>query len=181
MLLATAIAFGSIGLFVSALVKRTQAATVINLVTTIAVTVGATFLFVFWSVMTANGLLPNQPAARETSPLDELTRRPPEALLYFNPFVTQLDVICGTETGFGGTCSIIGAVTGNDQQLGGVAPDATGQPFGVARDTYWPKSVAAMLVTSAVLVMLAVQLVSPTRRWHLRRRRRPSPAAVGGA
>ena len=39
-LVGTAIVFGTIGLFVSALVKRTQAATVINLVTLLALTVG---------------------------------------------------------------------------------------------------------------------------------------------
>ena len=103
-LFATAIAFGSMGLFVSALVKRTQAATVINLVMTIVLTAGATFIFVFWSSMTANGFLPNEAARRDDSLVATLTRRPPEVLLYFNPFVAQLDVICGTETGFGGTC-----------------------------------------------------------------------------
>ncbi len=175
-LLGTAVAFGSLGLFVSALVKRTQAATVINLVMTITLTVGATIVFVFWSVMTANGLLPNGNPVRDTSPLSSLTRRPPEALLYFNPFVTQLDVICGTETGFGGTCSIIGAVTGSDNMFGGGAVDANGQPFGVGHDTYWPRSFAAMLITSVLLVIVSVQLVSPTRRWRLRRRRSPSPA-----
>ena len=127
-LFATAICFGSMGLFVSAFVKRTQAATVINLVTTIVVTAGATFLFVFWSSMTANGFLPNQPAQRDDSPISNLTRRPPEALLYFNPFVAQLDVICGTETGFGGTCQIIAAVTDFDSVVNGNIGD---QGFGV--------------------------------------------------
>lgn len=171
-LLGTAVAFGSIGLFVSALVKRTQAATVINLVTTITVTVGATIVFVFWSVMTQNGLLPN-PAARDTSPLAALTRRPPEALLYLNPFVTQLDVICGTETGVGTTCSIIDAVTGNNVQR--IAPDVVSQRLDVLRDTYWPRALIAMVVLSIVLVIASVQLVSPTRRWRIRRRRRPPP------
>ncbi len=171
-LLGTAIAFGSIGLFVSALVKRTQAATVINLVLTITVTVGATFLFVFWSVMTSNGLLPNQAVTRDASPLTSLTRRPPEALLYFNPFVAQVDVICGTETGLGGTCSIIGSVTGSDGRF--VAAD-TITSLGQQRDTYWPRAVAAMLIVSVILVVLSVQLVSPTRRWRIRRRRTMPP------
>jgi ABC-type transport system involved in multi-copper enzyme maturation permease subunit len=170
-LLGTAIAFGSIGLFVSALVKRTQAATVINLVTTIAVTVGATFLFAFWSVMTQNGLLPNTTATRDSSPLAAITRRPPEALLYLNPFVTQVDVICGTESGGGGTCSIIDAVTGANTLGQDVSNGIVSQPFAGRRDSYWPRAMAAMLIVSAVLVILAVQLVSPTRRWRLRRRR----------
>jgi hypothetical protein len=166
-LLGTAIAFGSIGLFVSALVKRTQAATVINLVTTIAVTAGATFVFVFWSVMTQNGLLPNG-VPRDESPVAALTRRPPEALLYLNPFIAQLDVVCGTETGSGGTCSIIATITGNQ------AANAVGlpQPGASDHDTYWPRAVAFMAVLSLLLVIASVQLVSPTRRWRLRRRRR---------
>jgi hypothetical protein len=39
------------------------------------------------------------------------------------------------------------------------------------RDSFWPQAAIAWLVTSAVLVLLAVQLVSPTRRWHVLRRR----------
>lgn len=174
-LLATALVFGSIGLFVSALVKRTQAATVINLVLTIAVTVGATILFAFWSVMTQNGLLPNAGATRDSSPIGALTRRPPEALLYLNPFVSQLDVICGTETGLGGTCSVINAVTGNDTGEVIITDGALGpvQSTGALRDTYWPRAVAAMVLLSLLLIVLAVQLVSPTRRWRIRPRRGP--------
>jgi hypothetical protein len=132
-------------------------------------------VFVFWTAMTSNvGFLPDQPAQRDSSPLAALTRRPPEALLYFNPFLAQLDVICGTETGFGGTCGVIAAV--DDQgQPGNVAA----QGFGVDRDSYWPKAVAAMLVAALVLVVLAVQMVSPTRRWRRpRRRRRPVAEAA---
>ena len=173
-LFATAIAFGSMGLFVSAFVKRTQAATVINLVTTIVVTAGATFLFVFWSTMTANGLLPNQPAQRDDSPISNLTRRPPEPLLYFNPFVAQLDVICGTETGFGGTCQIIAAVTDFDSVVNGNIGD---QGFGIDHDTFWPRSVAAMLIAAVLLVILSVQMVAPTRRWRIRRHRPKAPPA----
>ena len=54
-LLVTALFYGSVGLFVSALVKRTQAATVINLVTVIALTAGTGFIFIFWSTMTNQG------------------------------------------------------------------------------------------------------------------------------
>ena len=175
-LFATAIAFGSMGLFVSAFVKRTQAATVINLVMTIVLTAGATFLFAFWSAMTANGLLPNQAiAAPDRGIISTLTRRPPEALLYFNPFVAQLDVICGTETGFGSTCSIIGAVTDFEATVNG---NLGGQGFGIDHDTFWPRSVAAMLLASVILVVLSVQMVAPTRRWRIRRGRKPRPQAV---
>ena len=95
-------------------------------------------------------------------------------LLYFNPFVAQLDVICGTETGFGGTCQVIAAVTDFDSVVNG---DIGDQGFGIDRDTFWPRAVAAMLVAGLVLVILSVQLVSPTRRWRLRRRRAPAAPA----
>lgn len=178
-LILTAIGFGSIGLFFSALVKRTQAATVLNFVTMLGVTGGATFLFVFWSVMT--GWQVQGGVVRNESVLETLQRRPPELLLYLNPFVAQADVICGTETGFGTYCGIIGAVTDRqlvaldrpaiDPAVGGIVEP---QQFGVQRDSYWPRSMAAWVVLSAILVVLSVQLVSPTRRWRLpfRRRRR---------
>ena len=49
------------------------------------------------------------------------------------------------------------------------------QPFEAQRDFLWPKSVATWLILSAVFLLLSVQAVSPTRRWHLRRGRRVSP------
>jgi hypothetical protein len=173
-LVGTAFAFGAIGLFVSALVKRTQAATVLNLVFVIALTAGATFIFVFWGVMTGFGGPVDQPM-RDAGPLDSLTRRPPEALMWFNPFVAQLDVVCGTDTAYGASCSIVNAVTnqaGAGDQIGGVD-----QGFGIPRDSYWPRSLFAMAAVSVLLIILSVQLVSPTRRWHLhvpRPRRRPA-------
>jgi ABC-type transport system involved in multi-copper enzyme maturation permease subunit len=179
-LVGTAFAFGSIGLFVSALVKRTQAATVINLVSVIALTAGTGFVFVFWTAMTgSSGALPDRPV-RDTGPLETLSRRPPEALMWFNPFVAQVDVVCGTETGFGGSCSIISGITNTD----GVFADQPGgvdQPFGVVRDSYWPRSLFAMAVVSVVLLAISVQLVSPTRRWRFRLprpRRRPAGSAA---
>ena len=54
----------------SALVSRTQAATVINLVTVIALTAGTAFIFIFWTAMTGNsGFLPGPagPARRTRS------------------------------------------------------------------------------------------------------------------
>jgi ABC-type transport system involved in multi-copper enzyme maturation permease subunit len=173
-LLGTAFAYGAIGLFVSALVRRTQAATVINLVAVIFLTAGTAFVFLFWTAMAGNqGFLPDQPQARDRGPLESLTRRPPEALMWFNPFVAQVDVLCGTETGFGASCQIVAAVT--DQQA--LFNGNVGGEFGVVRDTYWPRSVAAMLAASVLLIVLSVQLVSPTRRWRIRLprpRRRPA-------
>lgn len=171
-LLGTAFAYGSIGLFVSALVRRTQAATVINLVAVIALTAGTAFIFIFWTAMTgSSGFLPDQNGGREGF-VESLTKRPPEALMWFNPFVAQVDVMCGTETGFGSSCQIIAGVTNDNGFLNGVAGD-----FAQPKDTYWPVSIAAMLATALLLIVLSVQLVSPTRRWRIRLprpRRRPA-------
>ena len=121
-LLATAFAFGALGLFVSALVRRTQAATVINLVVVIFLTAGTAFIFIFWTAMAGNsGFLPDQPV-RQENPVQALTRQPPEALMWFDPFVAQMDVMCGTETGFGGTCQVIAGVTQPERGAPGRRP-----------------------------------------------------------
>ena len=44
------------------------------------------------------------------------------------------------------------------------------QPFGVRRDTFWPRSLQAWSVLSVLLILASIQLVSPTRRWRLLRR-----------
>jgi ABC-type transport system involved in multi-copper enzyme maturation permease subunit len=164
-LFGTALGYGALGLFVSALLKRTQAATVINLVLVIALTVGATIIFIFWSVFAGNsGVLPD----------GGVGNRPPEALLWLNPFVAEVDVICGTDTGFGASCQIIAAVTGNQQGFDQVG----GQAFGVGRDSYWPRALAATAALATLLVILSVQLVSPTRRWHIRRPRRSTAGST---
>jgi ABC-type transport system involved in multi-copper enzyme maturation permease subunit len=176
-LFVTALCYGAMGLFISALVKRTQAATIINLVLVIALTAGTTFIFIFWVVMTgSSGVFPDQPR-RDEGFFESLTRRPPEALEWWNPFVAQVDVMCGTETGFGGSCQIIAGVTGNDQG----AFDPNGGNFGPGRDSFWPRSLAAMAVTALILILASVQLVSPTRRWRIRRRRRRPAPAEGAA
>jgi ABC-2 type transport system permease protein len=178
-LVGSAIGFGSIGLFVSALVKRTQAATVINLVTVLALTAGTTVLFIFWAAMgSVQAFNPDGSVnARDSGPIAALTRRPPEVLMYFNPFVAELDVVCGTETGYGATCSIVGSITNrNLNDVGAVTgPGGVVDQFGVARDTYWPRSLLAMAVVSVILIVLSVQLVSPTRRWRRPRSVRARP------
>jgi ABC-type transport system involved in multi-copper enzyme maturation permease subunit len=178
-LVVTAIGFGAIGLFFSALVQRTQAATVLTYFVVFAVTMGALFVWVF---MMATGLVDERTGLR--------TDRPPEALLYFNPFVSQADVICGTEASYGTFCSLIAEVTGRNPAFAQPVPDvrvravpavvlaedrsdfvAGGRlaDVGIApvveagRDTFWPKALAAWIGLSVVLIALSVRLVSPLR------------------
>jgi ABC-type transport system involved in multi-copper enzyme maturation permease subunit len=202
-LLVSAIGLGSLGLFISAVMQRTQAATVVTFFGVLALTMGTIFVVLFWTTMA--GVSPNQPVFR-SSGLGPIKGRPPEQILWFNPFAAQYDVICGASDGYGGWCSrladvtngaisigIGGGATGGtttptiDPGFGGIAPGgvvnvdgrvivndvATVQPFGIRRDTFWPRSVAAWLVLSMILILASVQLVSPTRRWRPRFLRRP--------
>ena len=75
-LVVSAIGFGSVGLFVSALVKRTQAATVINLVTVLALTAGTTVLFIFWTAMGSVQAFAGDGAVgvRDSGPIAAFTR-----------------------------------------------------------------------------------------------------------
>jgi ABC-type transport system involved in multi-copper enzyme maturation permease subunit len=193
-LFVTAIGLGSVGLFISALLQRTQAATVVTFFGVLGLTLGTLFVVLFW--MTMAGIGPNQ--TRVAADEDGLLKgRPPQELLLFNPFATQYDVICGASDGYGGWCSRLadltkgaisvgigggaagGSITTIDAGVGvgAVEPGkvvndvAPVQPFGIRRDTFWPRSVAAWLALSAVLILASVQLVSPTRRWRLPFRR----------
>jgi len=200
-LFATVIGLGSVGIFFSALTRRTGASTGLTFVVTLALVIGSAFVFVFLygtAETNANGV----------------RKQPSEAILYLNPFVAQADVACGTEDGFGGTCSFISTVLGTLDQnnfqptqpfpvpgAGGVglkgiaAPVILGGsgtfvgPTGVMgdgsnpdvqqaatvdslRDRFWPKTVISFLVLATVLTLASVQFVTPTRRWHPGVRRR---------
>ncbi len=194
-LFATVIGLGSVGIFFSALTRRTGASTGLTFVTTLALVIGSFFVWVF---MTGTG---------EVSE-NGLRRQPPEAILYLNPFVAQADVICGTEDGaFGGTCGLISTIVQTPQDelfppdvvpakpepMPGVQEpagvefdvnDRSGVPFvgrggGVVdadvaalaaadsfRDRFWPKTVLSFLFLALVLTLASVQYVTPTRRWR---------------
>jgi ABC-type transport system involved in multi-copper enzyme maturation permease subunit len=201
-LIATALGLGSFGLLCSSIVKRTTAATAITIFGVLAVTIGTVFVLGFWQAVgrfDANGN--RQPF---------LGIQAPAVLGYLNPFIAQADVMCGTETSFGGGwCGAVNGLVPSNQgviftqepvpvpmpvpafpggkggvidngvvALGGVglATDAGApnqvQPFDVQRDALWPKSVVTWLILSVVFLLLSVQAVSPTRRWHIRRRKR---------
>jgi ABC-type transport system involved in multi-copper enzyme maturation permease subunit len=198
-LFATVIGLGSVGIFFSALTRRTGASTGLTFVITLALVIGTAFVYVFLYGTSATNV-------------NGIRKQPSEAILYLNPFVAQADVACGTEDGFGGTCSFISTILGSiDQptivpQNGPFPVPATGfgggavigtapaiNPGGVCiapdgslcgsqvqnavtvdslRDRFWPKTVLAFLVLAVVLTLLSVQFVTPTRRWHPRLRGR---------
>jgi ABC-type transport system involved in multi-copper enzyme maturation permease subunit len=184
LLLAVAFGMGAIGLFISALTRRTQTATVLTLLVVLALTIGSAALHEFWSVAATASSQPRDgfiPVKRGD--------RAPQALLWLNPFVGDLDLICTTAPGGyqQDTCGYVASVTGTPYfSTGGgsvglgdvdvlrakvaadVAPDTT--PFGFPRDTFWPRSALAFVVTGIVLTLLSAQLVAPTRRSRLLRR-----------
>ncbi|MEP6639851.1 MAG: ABC transporter permease subunit [Chloroflexota bacterium] len=192
-LLVSAIGLGSLGLFISALMQRTQAATVVTFFGVIALTMGTIFVVLFWTTMA--GIGPNQ-AAFQRNGVGPIKGRPPEALLWFNPFAAQYDVICGASDGYGGWCTRLADVTHGALSIGigggatsgvpttTIDPNAIGpvpgivngkgvvsdvapvqiQPFGLRRDSFWPRSMAAWTVLTIILIAASVQLVSPRRR-----------------
>ncbi len=127
-LFSTAVGVGAIGTFFSSLARRTQVATVLTYVSLLALTLGTGFLFIFWGV-TARWNASSAPPADE-SLIATLQRRPPEALLWFDPFVADMDVMCGTETSVGGTCSMIGTITDHPVNQFSNGPVAVPMPAG---------------------------------------------------
>jgi ABC-2 type transport system permease protein len=233
-LIATALGLGSFGLLCSSLVKRTTAATAITIFGVLSVTIGSIFVLGFWQAIGSFDENGNREGL--------FGIRSPAILAYLNPFVAQADVMCGTESTFGGGwCGVVNGLVPSDDGIvfleqpmpmpmpapmidgkgfvrddvggfevigngdvvavdgvaapmrafavkGGVAfqagvdvvandviDPAQVQPFDVQRDFLWPKTVATWLILSAIFLLLSVQAVSPTRRWHLRRGPRVSP------
>ena len=196
-LVVTAIGFGSFGLFCSSLVKRTQAATAITIFGVLAVSIGTLFAIVFWQALatttdgTRTGPFGGSASAPEAvaflnpflaqadvAPVDSLCATD-NSLRYYcrfrSTFVTDQTVTSGVNFGVGIAKPIpifAGGGTGGGIVLApdqAVAPNAGVLPFGSTTDTIWPKTVVAWLLLSVVFLLLSVQFVSPTRRWHLRR------------
>jgi ABC-type transport system involved in multi-copper enzyme maturation permease subunit len=213
-LLVTAVGFGSLGVFFSSITRRTQSATFLTYLAVLALTVGTGVTWFFWNQMTPTTQVAPQvvllePPSNEggtdggSAPVASerpTIARPPEALLWLNPVVAAVDVICGVDVNpYSTTCQVIAGVTGRLpgngtlQQVPEPFPAKAGADFGTevanggwgfvavaadgtpadasTRDTFWPRTAAAWLLASVVLVLLSVQLVSPTRRWRLFRRR----------
>ena len=96
-LIVTALGLGSFGLFCSSLVKRTQAATAITIFGVLVISIGTVFLLAFWGAMTNHESTDGSGTVRGSAP---------QEIGYLNPFLAQVDVLCGTETSSGGWCSL---------------------------------------------------------------------------
>ena len=218
-LVVSAFGLGSLGLFISAAMQRTQGATVVTFFMVLFLTLGTMFGVLFWNTMA--GVTSNTGLLVSSGGFGPIWGRAPEAFLWLNPFSAQYDVICGASDGFGGWCGRLNTLTKGSISVTGTSvrlsqpgigtdfavPDSAGaavgapskgggvtdvrigaldpQPFGVRRDTFWPRSLRAWVILSVILVIASVQLVSPTRRWRwLRRpsarRTRPTPTSPEG-
>jgi ABC-type transport system involved in multi-copper enzyme maturation permease subunit len=121
LLFALAFGMGAIGMFISALVRRTQTATVLTFVAVLVLTIGSMAVHEFWRVVTT-------PASSATNGFISVTApaRPPEALLWLNPFVGDMDLICTTAPGGyeASTCGYVAQVTGTPY-FAATTPDST--------------------------------------------------------
>lgn len=186
-LAATAILYGSLGLFISALFKRTQAATVLNLVLAVVFSLGSGGVYGGLFLLTMRDV--QDQANSRNAPVDwTKVNAPPPMLLWGNPFAADMDVLCHAEPTTG-LCTVVLVFDGRvgDAANGGIA-GVNGMGMGIPEDSYWPYSVAMMLALSTLLVLGTTQLISPTRRWQRPTRRTvvagvawPAPAATAPA
>ena len=103
-LFALAFGMGAVGLFVSAIVRRTQTATVITFVLVLLLSIGTAAAHQFWQVATSS--------SSSTSVLTGSRGKAPEALLWLNPFVADLDMVCATAPdSYHQSCDYISSVT----------------------------------------------------------------------
>ena len=103
-LFALAFGMGAIGLFISALVRRTQTATVLTYVVVLALTFGSIAVHQFLVVTTT-------PTSGNI--LVAQRHKAPEALLWLNPFVADVDLVCTTAPGtYHDSCVYMSLVTG---------------------------------------------------------------------
>lgn len=132
--LALAIGLGALGLFFSALARRTQAATILSYVTVLVITIGTGVGWLFWQALVVqpstqppqvfvrgvddwvpakvvDGVLAIDAGASSSS---TTLPGPPEALVWLNPLVAVADIICGTDTDpYSLACSAVARITGH--------------------------------------------------------------------
>jgi ABC-2 type transport system permease protein len=194
-LLATALGFGAVGLFFSALLKRTQAATVLTYCTVLALGLGTVMLFIFLTVL----------VNRDPNDFGQFgpTKRAPEQIVYLNPMVGMLDVVANTEPGGGGgIASMLNQLRNDptvDPNRGGggqvcqgnvcFAVDQNGNPVvdpaPVAQQAvggyFWPRFVITFVGFAVLLTLASMRLVIPApMRFAFRRRRKDLPPLPEG-
>lgn len=144
----TGLAYGSLGIFFSALTRRTGRATVLTYLVVITLIFGSFFI---WLV---TGAIYNQ--------------TPPLPVLYINPLSALASGIMTPEIssdyysygGFSSFTGLLSLLSGGPTILG----TATGQ---VVARPLWQYTTALYIALTALLQLLTVQLVKPVRRWRI--------------
>jgi ABC-2 type transport system permease protein len=161
-LFASAIGFGVIGLFWSALIKRTQSATVVAYSTVLFLTVGTFFIWRFWTAGIGAATDGFSPAGRA-----------PEQLLYLNPAVAMVEIVADTEITQGAFGRIMAEIRGTSTLVceGGICFNNDGgepvpvtelQP-GIAIDC--PPNARCAFAAPPVPVVAVSQLAEPGHFW----------------
>jgi ABC-type transport system involved in multi-copper enzyme maturation permease subunit len=142
MLLAAAFFVGSIGLFLSAWLKRTQLATAIALIVVFLLSFAAPLVhgYVYLSSRSFG--------------FEQENRPPPEPMVWFSALAADIDLLCTAipET-YTITCRYSTTVVGQDL-------DETVPP----RDVLWPRIAGAFIILGTMLTLATTQLISPSRR-----------------
>jgi ABC-2 type transport system permease protein len=194
-LFVSAIGCGVIGLFYSALIKRTQTATVLTYTTLIALAIGTLLVWRFWTAVATN-----DPANRFGE-----VRTAPEALLYVNPVVAMVEIVANTELEYGDFSTVLDQLRGSAGSLicegdacfptdggfegGPLIKDVAGdEAFPGARQVatqelvsnhFWPRISVTLAGISVLLTIISMRLVVPAGvRWRPRPRRRETAEAT---
>ena len=105
-LFATAFAFGALGLFMSALIKRTQMATALSYLVVLLLVFGSAILHVYWY---------GSSGRQQGDSFIRVDQSAPDMLVWLNPFVADVDLMCtAMPDPFGATCSYTGILTGTE-------------------------------------------------------------------
>jgi ABC-2 type transport system permease protein len=161
-LFASAIGFGVIGLFWSALTKRTQSATVVAYSTVLFLTVGTFFIWRFWTAGIGAATDGFSPAGRA-----------PEQLLYLNPAVAMVEIVADTEITQGAFGRIMAEIRGTSTLVceggicfnneGGEPVPVTELQLGIAIDC--PPNARCAFAAPPVPVVAVSQLAEPGHFW----------------
>ena len=123
-LFASAIGFGVIGVFFSALVRRTQAATVLTYSSMLLLVIGTLLVWRFWTEVATND--PDNAFGQ--------IRRAPEQILWLNPAVAMIEVVANTELTYGDFTDAIQSIRGDAYVPTGIPGAGSGSGAGIGVD-----------------------------------------------
>jgi ABC-type transport system involved in multi-copper enzyme maturation permease subunit len=155
-LFALAFGMGAVGLFISALVKRTQTATVVTFVVVLLLSIGTAAVHQFWQVAT-------KPTSTSSILVSQRPGKAPEAALWLNPFVADLDMVCATAPDtYHASCDYISTVT--NRPYFGSPNTVTNTPSGFGEGAPVTKPGGVVLDNLQVQIGVAVPDCPPNAR-----------------